>query len=210
MKILYGKKVTLFPFQESDVDYFHFLLKHEGYLMGQVYFKDFESYFAYVAREILNGQILLWTGWTKDGKASEKIGFIALSNFTPWSAEVHGFSDKKIMKGLVRLLEREDKYTYAEDSLRTIIKYCFDELNIHRLESECFKSNEAARKLLEKVGFKREGLRVDSVKFNGNFESIFYYGLINEKENEDAIRKEVEIANHNGAPSQLQPQPVLN
>ena len=36
--------------------------------MGQVYFKDFESYFAYVAREILNGQILLWTGWTKDGK----------------------------------------------------------------------------------------------------------------------------------------------
>ena len=209
-KIIYGKKVTLFPFSEADIDYFHFLLKHEGYLMGQVYFKDFESYFAYVAREILNQQILLWTGWTKDGKASEKIGFISLSHFTPWSVEIHGFSDKKIMKGLVRLLEREDKYTYAEDSLRTIINYCFDDLKIHRVETECFNSNIPAKKLIEKAGFIREGRRIQSVKVNDQFEDIIYYGLINQEEKEDVIREEIKIANDNGAPSPLQPQPVLN
>src|SRR3990167_8253571 len=152
-KIIQGKKVTLFPFQESDVDYFHFLLKHEGYLMGQVYFKDFDSYFAYITSQILGGRVMIWTVWTKDGKASEKIGFIALSDFTPWSVEIHGFSDKKIMKGLVKLLERSDKYTYAEDALRTMIKFCFEDIKIHRIESECFKSNLPAKKLLEKSGF---------------------------------------------------------
>lgn len=208
-KILYGRRVTLFPFQESDVDYFHFLLKHEGYLMGQVYFKDFESYFAYIAREILEKRIVLWTAWTKNGKASEKFGFIALSNFTPWSVEVHGFSDKKIMKGILKLLERPDKYTYAEDALRTILYYCFEDLKMHRVESECFKSNPAVKKLLEKVGFKREGLKMESVMFNENWESIFYYGLINEKEKENVVREKVEPAANSSAPGLVQPQPVL-
>lgn len=210
MKILYGRRVTLFQMSESDIDYFHFLLKHEGYLMGQVYFKDFESYFAYVTREILEKRILIWTAWTKNGKASEKFGFIALSNFTPWSVEVHGFSDKKIMKGLMKLLKRPDKYTYAEDALRIIVNYCFEDLRIHRIESECFKSNLLARRLLEKVGFKREGLRMDSVMFNGNWESIFYYGLINEngKEKDNVIRKQIQDTSNNGAASQVRSEPI--
>ena len=207
-KIIYGKRATLFPFQEKDVDYFHFLLKHEGYLMGQVYFKDFDSYFAYVAREILENRIFLWTAWTKDGKASEKFGFIALSNFTPWSAEIHGFSDKKIMRGLLKLLKRQDKYTYAEDALRSIMTYCFEELKLHRIETECFRSNLAVRKLVEKVGFKREGLRSESVMIGGNWESIFYYGLVNQKENENAIREEVKRADNNGSASIVQSQSV--
>src|SRR3990167_8192373 len=163
MKIIYGKRVVLTPFDKSDIDYFHFLLKHEGYLMGQCYFKDFDSYFSYIAQQILNKQILVWTGWTKNGKASEKIGFIALSDFTPWSAEIHGFSDKKIMKGLAKLLDRTDKYTYAEDSFKTLVDYSFSELKIHKLETQCFRSNRVARKLIEKVGFKREGLKAECI-----------------------------------------------
>ena len=175
--------------------------------MGQVYFKDFESYFAYVAREILNERILVWTVWTKNGKASEKIGFISLSNFTPCSVEVHGFSDKKVMKKLVKLLGRKDKYTYAEDALQTMINYCFEDLKIHRLETECFNSN-AAQILFEKVGFTLEGLKLDSVKIENDYESVLYYGLINPKEADNVVRGKVESTDNRSAESIIQPEPV--
>lgn len=184
MKILYGKKTTLFPFTPNDVDYFHELLKHEGTLMGQVYFKDFDSFFAYAVKNILERRWLVWTGLTKEGKASKKFGFIIVTDMNPYTVKIHGVADKRLMKGILPLLKREDKLTFAEDSFRTVIDYLFSGTKIHRVEAETFYSNIPARKLLEKVGFCKEARLREAVKINSHFEDLTIYGLLNTNKEE--------------------------
>lgn len=191
MKILYGKKVTLFPIAEADIEYLHFLLKHEGKTMGQVYFKDFDSWFAFIAGQILQGQMVVWTAWTKEGKASKKFGFISLSDFTDHRVSIHGFTDKSIMKGIVRLLKDEDKYTFAEDALRTAIDYVFNDLRLHKINSECLWSNVACRRLLEKCGFEREGRIREAVCIEREYQDIALYGLIKPRGKEDVRRQQI-------------------
>ena len=43
-------------------------------------------------------------------------------------------------------------------AVRAVVPFVFDSLELHRLEAACLPSNTASIKLLEKTGFKREGL----------------------------------------------------
>jgi len=210
MKILHGKKTTLFPIAEQDIEYLHFLLKHEGRMMGQVYFKDFDSWFAYIAGQILEKQMLIWTCWTKEGKASKKFGFVSLSDFTPHSVQVHGFTDKQMTKGIVKILKNPEKYTFAEDALNTIIHHVFEDLRIHRIGSECLYSNLPCKKLLERVGFMREGRVRHAVCIDKQYEDVVLYGLIKpiKQENLDVRQQEIGRCEPSSTKSGVQPEAV--
>lgn len=194
MKILNGKRTTLVPIGEEDIDYFHFLLKHEGMMLGETFFKDFDSFFAYAAQLILSGRWLVWTAWTKDGKGARKFGFVLVTDISPNSVNIAGLSDKSVMKGLLKLLKRPEKYTYAEDALRTCLDYLFDELNIHRVSANCLTKNIAVKKLLEKCGFEKEGKFKDAVKVDGGFYDMLFFAKLNsntkEIQNVDIRRRE--------------------
>ena len=43
-------------------------------------------------------------------------------------------------------------------AVRAVVPFVFDSLELHRLEAACLPTNAASIKLLEKTGFKREGL----------------------------------------------------
>jgi len=184
MKILNGKRTTLVPISEEDIEYFHFLLKHEGMMLGETYFKDFDSFFAFAASQILKGRWMVWTAWTKDGKGARKFGFVILNNLTDFKLNVAGLTDKSVMKGILKLLKRSDKYTYAEDSFRTILDYAFDELGMHKVSANCLAKNTAAKKLMEKVGFEKEGKVKDEVKIDGKFYDLLLFSKLNSKEKE--------------------------
>lgn len=52
------------------------------------------------------------------------------------------------------------------------------ELNLRRLEADCFADNVAAIALLRKAGFKDEGVRVDAVKKAGSLRDVRLFGLL--------------------------------
>ena len=68
----------------------------------------------------------------------------------------------------------------AKDTLDLLIKYGFDELNLHRLWVEIFETIPENIKLFEKMRFKKEGTLRDKLWRNSKWHDSFIYSMINE------------------------------
>jgi len=62
--------------------------------------------------------------------------------------------------------------------VRAIIPFVFETLRLHRLEAACLPRNEASIRLLERVGFTREGLARRYLKINGNWQDHITFALL--------------------------------
>jgi RimJ/RimL family protein N-acetyltransferase len=67
---------------------------------------------------------------------------------------------------------------YASEAVRCILGYAFTTLDMHRLFAMTDTRNERAQRLLERVGFRREGHFVDGAWFKGEWASEFLYALL--------------------------------
>ena len=70
---------------------------------------------------------------------------------------------------------------YAKTALQEALRYCFEELDVTRVVTTGFDFNEQWLKLVEKLGFVREGeLRNHALK-RGKYCNKFVYGLLREE-----------------------------
>ena len=67
---------------------------------------------------------------------------------------------------------------YAIDAAKTMIKYSFEELNLHRLWSEIYDFDEKKQKMFEKLGFEFEGRHKEQHWTEGKWCDSFYYGMV--------------------------------
>jgi ribosomal-protein-alanine N-acetyltransferase len=63
-------------------------------------------------------------------------------------------------------------------AVRAAAAFAFDTLRLHRLEAACLPHNEASRRLLEGVGFTREGYARAYLRINGVWQDHVLYGLL--------------------------------
>jgi [ribosomal protein S5]-alanine N-acetyltransferase len=63
-------------------------------------------------------------------------------------------------------------------SVRAMTGFAFTSLRLHRIEAACLPHNEASIKLLERNGFKREGLARAYLRINGLWQDHFLYALL--------------------------------
>ena len=63
-------------------------------------------------------------------------------------------------------------------AVRAVVPFVFDSLELHRLEAACLPENTASMRLLERVGFKREGLARRYLRINGDWRDHVLYGLL--------------------------------
>jgi [ribosomal protein S5]-alanine N-acetyltransferase len=64
------------------------------------------------------------------------------------------------------------------EALVPFLDYCFGALASHRIEASIEPANAASRRLVEKLGFRREGLMRDRFCIEGKFRSVFMYALL--------------------------------
>lgn len=69
------------------------------------------------------------------------------------------------------------------EALQAIIEFGFTRMNLHTIEANIDPENIGSVKILEKLGFKREGYFKDSFLFNGKFTDTASYSLINVNDN---------------------------
>lgn len=62
--------------------------------------------------------------------------------------------------------------------VRTLIPFAFGTLRLHRLEAACIPGNEASVRLLERTGFRREGLARQYLCINGMWQDHLLYALL--------------------------------
>ncbi len=64
---------------------------------------------------------------------------------------------------------------YMAEALRAVIHYCFTTLDLSRLESACLPENAASRGVLEKCGYKYEGVAQSYLQINGRWRNHVLY-----------------------------------
>jgi ribosomal-protein-alanine N-acetyltransferase len=64
------------------------------------------------------------------------------------------------------------------EAVRALIPFAFGPLRLHRLEAACIPTNAASSRLLEKVGFVREGLAREYLCINGLWQDHLLYALV--------------------------------
>lgn len=115
------------------------------------------------------GHNLVWSLETLcDGTFLGTAGFEEFS-FLDFSAET-GFT----------LLQEHRGRGYMAEAMREILTCGFQRIGLNRIEARIHPGNLPAVKLVEKLGFRREGHLRKSVFFRGGFHDQLIYGLLRE------------------------------
>ncbi len=72
------------------------------------------------------------------------------------------------------------KHGFATEAVEGILQFCFDELNLHRLEAGCATENTASVRVLEKAGFIREGVGRKKLPIRGTWVDNYRYAILEE------------------------------
>ncbi len=64
---------------------------------------------------------------------------------------------------------------YMHEALEAVVHYAFTELDLSRIEAGCLAENVASRGVLEKVGFKYEGVAQAYLQINGRWRNHVLY-----------------------------------
>lgn len=67
---------------------------------------------------------------------------------------------------------------HMTEAVRGALTFAFSELALHRVEAACLPTNEPSRRLLERVGFTREGEARGYLRINGVWADHLLYGML--------------------------------
>ncbi len=76
---------------------------------------------------------------------------------------------------------------YATEVVLAFLRFGFGELKLHRMEAGCVTKNTASVKVLEKAGFKNEGLKRRKLPIRGEWYDGFDFGILAEEFIERAL-----------------------
>ena len=71
---------------------------------------------------------------------------------------------------------------YATEALRELLRYCFQDLGVHRVTANCFLGNDTSWRLMERVGMRRELHAVrGSLHRSGRWLDTVAYAILQEE-----------------------------
>lgn len=103
---------------------------------------------------------------------NEFIGMISLTNI-----------DWKNRTGMSAIKLKQDAphgRGYGCDAEFTLLKYAFEELNLHRITANVLEYNIPSIKLHTKVGAKQEGIQREAIYKHGKYHDVILFGILKE------------------------------
>ena len=118
-------------------------------------------YLTYLQTRYRSGDFHDWAVvWRESGKMIGTCGFTRF-NRDARSAEI-GYVLNPVYWGL----------GIAPEAVRAVMKFGFEELDLHRLEAHYMVGNDRSRRVMEKVGMQFEGVARDSLFVKGKYVSV--------------------------------------
>lgn len=74
--------------------------------------------------------------------------------------------------------ERHAGRGFMARAVNALLPYCFDELRLHRVEAACAPENQRSRRLLEKLGFTREGFARAYLLIDGQWQDHLLFAIL--------------------------------
>ena len=110
-----------------------------------------------------------YTFSVKDKKTNEFIGMVGVVPGKPkyYSAEVW-----------YKIIPNEWGQGYGTEILKTLIQFCFNTLNTHRVEAGCAVANIGSIRVMEKCGMQLEGRRRQTLPLKTGWSDNFEYAIL--------------------------------
>jgi RimJ/RimL family protein N-acetyltransferase len=70
---------------------------------------------------------------------------------------------------------------YGTEASNLLVEYAFDERNLHRLQARVMATNDASRRVWEKLGFELEGRLRQNQFDDGEYVDTLYFGLLEDE-----------------------------
>ena len=67
---------------------------------------------------------------------------------------------------------------YMREAIQSVVHYAYERLDLSRIEAACLPENKASRALLEKCGFKYEGVAQSYLQINGRWRTHVLYAAL--------------------------------
>ena len=81
---------------------------------------------------------------------------------------------------------------FMSEAVRLVCEFAFSRSGLHRLEAACIPGNSRSIRLLERNGFRQEGMLTAYLKINGRWRDHLLYARINPMHNDAAGRQPVD------------------
>lgn len=79
----------------------------------------------------------------------------------------------------IKLMSRENRGRgIGTDTVMAVMRYAFDELNLHRLDGSWFAANSASINLYKKCGWREEGVRRSCIYKRGEYRDLVIVGVL--------------------------------
>lgn len=126
-----------------------------------------EQYLLYAEQARASGTILEWHIFSNE----RLCGAIRLNHIEP----EHGKASVGYFLG-----EKFQGSGLATASVRAVLQYAFERLELNRIELRCASDNVASQRVAERLGFSWEGLLRQAEKIDGAYLDHFIYALLRE------------------------------
>ena len=174
--MLEGKTVNLRVMEKEDVPLFTEWFNNTEFL-GE-YFSPSAPSRAEVEK-FLESALFETKGFFIEKKDGSKIGYI-------WHFNVFAPYGKMLELGY-GLVPNERGKGYCTEAAQLMVDYLFLSKDIARIQATTHTKNVASQKVLEKVGFKREGKLRKTVLIRGERTDMFIYSILREEWKEPKI-----------------------
>ncbi len=67
---------------------------------------------------------------------------------------------------------------YGTDAIKTVLRYAFNKMNLHKIELRVYEFNKRAIRCYEKCGFKKEGVLRDDVYRDGKYHNTVIMSIL--------------------------------
>lgn len=166
-----GERVVLRAIEEKDLIYLKEIINDpdsEKCVLGwsrPVSTTQQEGWFKKIDNETSNIRFAIES-------ANQFIGTCILSNID-WKNRCVGIN--------IKLLEQYRKNGYGKECIQLLVKYCYEEINMNRIEANILEYNIASQKLFEKCGFTLEGKKRSAIYKNNKYNDVRIYSLLKEE-----------------------------
>lgn len=70
------------------------------------------------------------------------------------------------------------RHGYATEAAKELVRFGFEELNLHKVEAGVATENVRSMRVLEKIGMTREGLRRKILPIRGKWKDNYHYAIV--------------------------------
>ncbi len=176
--MIYGERVRLRAIERSDIPTFvrwfndpevrQYLLMHAPISTAQE-----ERWFEDMLQRQQRREEFLFTVEARVGDEWVPIGNVGLRRIN--------WKDRRAVLGIALGEKAYWDQGYGTDATHTMLRFAFEELNLHRVELEVFDENVRARRCYEKAGFRYEGIRRQAVFSEGRYHDVHLMSVLREE-----------------------------